>query len=103
MRSCLCALPLILLGTGLLASVTWLVVLIQIYTLVHKKEPLNYYHLVLMSLFLLIIACMKAPDAVVGLVMGLFLVSAISTLMLIQSFKEAVACSGAIHKGDSFQ
>jgi hypothetical protein len=72
-----CFLPLTVISLGLLNAVTLLVCYIQVYTLLHKKEARNYYHLHLMALFLLLAACVQNPEPVIGLVMLFFMVGAV--------------------------
>ena len=73
-----------LLTYDLLSSVTALVIYIQAYTILHQKQIRNYYHLYLMSFFLLLAACVMSPEPAIGLVMALFLVSAVVSLILLQ-------------------
>ena len=56
----------------LLGSVTVLVMYIQAYTIMHQKNVRNYYHLYLMSFFLLWPQCVMSPEPEIGVVMGLF-------------------------------
>lgn len=72
-----CFLPLTLINMHLLPAVVTLAIYIQCYTLVHKKNVRNYYHLYLMSLFLLLAACVQSPEPFIGFVMLLFLISAV--------------------------
>jgi len=73
----LCFLPLSVLTLSILNAVMLLVAFIQIYTLLHRKGPRNYYHLHLMSLFILLAACVQSPEPVIGLAMLGFLISAV--------------------------
>ena len=85
-----CFLPLSLMNLGLMASVVTLAIYIQCYTLLHKKGVQNYYHLFLMSLFLLLAACVQSPEPVIGFVLLLFLVSAVwANIMLRVAVEEA--------------
>ncbi len=72
----------------LLSSVTMLVIYIQAYTLLHRKETRNYYHLFLMAFFLLLAACVMSPDPQIGLVMILFLVTSIASFFLLHLHTE---------------
>jgi len=67
-----------------LTCVIALVIYIQAYTLFHRKEIRNYYHLFLMSFFLVLAACALLPDPEIGPVLLLFLVSAIVAFMTLQ-------------------
>ncbi len=90
----LCFLPLTVISLGVLPAVTLLVCFIQIYTLLHRKEARNYYHLHLMALFLLLAACVQTPDPVIALVMLSFLVSGVwASLSLCYSAEETRADS----------
>ena len=73
----LCFLPLTVISLQVLNAVTVLVCYIQLYTLLHQKEARNYYHLHLMSLFLLLAACVQSPDPIIGIIMVFFLISAV--------------------------
>lgn len=73
----LCFLPLTVISLQVLNAVTVLVCYIQLYTLLHQKEARNYYHLHLMSLFLLLAACVQSPDPIIGIIMVCFLISAV--------------------------
>lgn len=68
-----CLLPLSWLNLGLLNAVIALVIYIQFYTMLHVKEEKSYYHLFLMSFFLLLAACSMAPEASIGIVLAVFL------------------------------
>jgi len=78
-----CFLPLSWIQFGLMAAVVTLAIFIQVYTLVHRKTARNYYHLYLMSLFLLLAACVQSPEPIIGFVLILFLISGVwSNIML---------------------
>jgi len=82
-----CCLPVLIVvfsRAGLIEAVTWLFILVQVYTLLHRKTLLSYYHLMLTALFLIVVACMGAPDATVGIVLFLSLGGAILALMTLQ-------------------
>lgn len=72
-----CFIPLSIYAFGLLGGVIALIIFIQFYTMLHQKEEKSYYHLYLMSFFLLLAACNQAPEASIGLVLGLFLLATI--------------------------
>lgn len=72
-----CFLPLSLMNLGLMTAVVTLAIYIQCYTLLHRKNVRNYYHLFLMSLFLMLSACVQSPEPVIGFVMIVFLISAV--------------------------
>lgn len=88
-----CFLPLSWAKLDLLPTVVILVIYIQCYTLVHIKQVRNYYHLFLMSLFLLLAACVLSPDPVVGVIMLVFLVSAVWANMALRIVVEETACA----------
>ncbi|MBL7645167.1 MAG: DUF3488 domain-containing protein [Candidatus Hydrogenedentes bacterium] len=87
-----CFLPLSLVELDLLPTVVMLVIYIQCYTLVHVKQVRNYYHLFLMSLFLLLAACVLTPDPIIGLILLIFLVSAVWANMALRIVMEELAC-----------
>lgn len=72
-----CFIPLSLFAFGLLGGVIALIIFIQFYTMLHQKEEKSYYHLFLMSFFLLLAACNQAPEASIGIVLGIFLLATI--------------------------
>jgi hypothetical protein len=88
-----CFLPLSWAKLDLLPTVVILVIYIQCYTLVHVKTVRNYYHLFLMSLFLLLAACVLSPDPIIGLIMLIFLASAVWANMALRIVVEESACS----------
>ncbi len=73
----LCFIPFTVLVFGLLNAVVALVVFIQAYAMLRLKTTRHYYYLFLMSFFLLLAASVQQPEPVIGLVMLVFLVSAI--------------------------
>lgn len=92
----LCFIPLTVLAFGVLNAVVLLVCYIQFYTLLHRKEARNYYHLHLMALFLLLAACVQSPDPIIGLVLFLFVVSAVwasLALRLVAEEADAASCT----------
>ncbi len=86
---CLCSIPLALLVFGLLGAVVTLVMFVQAYTLLHEKRARNYYHLYLMAFFLLLAACVQSPQPVFGLVLLLFLVSAVWAFLCLRLHEES--------------
>ncbi len=70
------ALPVVFNVINLLDGVTFLVIYIQVYTLLHTKKVRNYNHLILMSFFLLLAASVMTPTPVIGAVFLLFIVVA---------------------------
>lgn len=88
-----CFLPLSWIELGLLPTVVTVVIYIQCYTLVHVKGVRNYYHLFLMSLFLLLAACVQSPEPIIGVVLIIFLVSAIWANMALRIVVEEIGPS----------
>lgn len=84
----LVALPVTIFYFGLLGSVTGLIIFIQTYELLHRKDVYSYYRIFLMAFFLLLAACVQSPDAAIGLVMVLFLLSAVWGFLLLQVYVE---------------
>jgi len=82
--ACLVALPLFVVTLGLHDGVALLIMYIQAYELCHRKAPRNYYHIFLMSFFLLVSACVRSPEAGIALVMMMFLISAVWSFFLLQ-------------------
>jgi hypothetical protein len=72
----------------LLGGVTVLVMYIQAYAMMHQKKTQSYYHLYLMSFFLLLAACVMSPEPEIGVVIVLFLVSSVIALCFLQLHKE---------------
>jgi hypothetical protein len=75
--ACFLALPVLGVSLGLLATVLLLVVYIQLYLLVHRKNERYYYYVFLMAFFIMLAACVQAPEAIIGVVFALFIVSAV--------------------------
>lgn len=69
-----CFIPLLWYSLGMLDGVIALTIFIQAYTMLHRKDERNYYHLFLMALFLLLAASVQAPEPAIGIVMALFLI-----------------------------
>jgi len=69
--------PFTVMTFGLLDAVVILVVFIQSYLLLHTKDVRQFHHIALMALFMLLAALVQAPEPVMGLVLVLFLVSAV--------------------------
>lgn len=86
-----CFIPLSVFLLSLLPAVIALVVFIQFYTVLHQKEEKSYYHLFLMSFFLLLAACSQAPEASIGPVLLLFLLSTIWSFFALRVAYEAEA------------
>lgn len=85
----LCFIPLTLFVFGLLNAVIALVIFVQTHSLCHIKTTRNYYYAFLMAFFLLLAACVKAPEPIIGLVMLLFLLSAIWAFLTLRLHEEA--------------
>jgi len=88
--------PMSLLIWDLLAAVMSLIVFVQAYTLLHRKRSRDYYNLYLMSFFLVLAACVQSPEASIGLVLLLFLVSATVAFMTLQFHNELEAVKEGI-------
>jgi hypothetical protein len=72
-----CFIPLSVTLQGLLDAVIQLIMFIEAFTMLHAKEERNYYHIAMMSFFLLIAACVQSPEPEIAVVLVLFLVSAV--------------------------
>lgn len=75
------SLPVFFRFTGLVQSVVALVIYIQLYSLVHVKTSKNYNHIVLMSFFLLLAACVGTPPPEIAVVFLLFLAATVTMLI----------------------
>lgn len=84
-----CLMPFVFTAFGLLVMGEVLILFIVFYKLVHLKTTRDYYTLLLMSFFLLVSACSKAPEASIGLILLLFLMSTVWLLVSLQSHSEA--------------
>lgn len=82
--ACLLAVPLWWEMFGLLRAMVLLFIYIQAYEMMHAKTVRSYYHIYLMSFFLLVAACVESPDATIAAVMALFLVSAVWAFFLLE-------------------
>lgn len=80
----LLSIPALFLLLGLLGCVISVVVYIIGFALLHRKTEREYFHLYLMSFFLLLAACMMSPEPSISLVMALFLVSLVVGMMMLQ-------------------
>lgn len=64
-------------AAGLLDGVIFLVMFIQLYSLMHEKHGRNYDHIILMSFFLVLAASVLSPSPVIGIVFFGFALSAV--------------------------
>lgn len=71
-----CFIPLSVYAWGILDAVIALVIFVQVYSLLHHKAEENYYHIFLMSFFLLLAACAQAPEPSIAFALLLFLFGA---------------------------
>ncbi len=78
------ALPVVFNIVNLLDAVTFLVIYIQVYTLLHTKKARNYDHLILMSFFLLLAAGVMTPTPLIGIVFILFIAVAVVHLAALE-------------------
>lgn len=83
-----CFIPLMWFSLGILDGVITLTIFIQAYTMLHVKEERNFYHLYLMALFLLLAACVQSPEPAIGLVMAMFMISAIWAFLSLRIHEE---------------
>lgn len=81
--------PLLVFTFGLFSAVVGLVIYIQAHKLLHVKESRDYYHIFLMSFFLLVSACVLSPDASISLAILCFLASAVWSFFSLQVINEA--------------
>ncbi|HEO71836.1 MAG TPA: DUF3488 domain-containing protein, partial [Candidatus Hydrogenedentes bacterium] len=83
------SLPLWLAFLGLLPGVIALIIYIMAHKVAHQKERKDYIHLFLMCFLLLVAACGLGPEAVIGLAMLCFLLSAVWAFLALQIRTEA--------------
>jgi transglutaminase-like putative cysteine protease len=83
--------PFLMSPDRLIVGLTAVVIYIQVYLLLHRKGVREYRYLFLMAFFLLVDACAQDPDAGFGLVMPLFILSAVWAFALTQVFAEYTA------------
>jgi transglutaminase-like putative cysteine protease len=88
------AIPVSWFAYGLFPTVVALVIYIQAYKLLHRKEDLDYHHIFLMSFFLLVAACVLNPDALIALPFFTFLISAVASFFALQVHGETRRCTG---------
>lgn len=81
---CLLMVPLWWIQFELLRAMVLLFVYIQAYEMLHSKTLRSYYHIYLMSFFLLVAACVESPDATIAVVMMMFLLSAVWAFFLLE-------------------
>ena len=68
----------------LLANVVNLVIFIEAYAFLHRKQPKDYLHLLLMAFFMMLAASVLMPDPEIGAAMLLFLLCAIAAMVMLQ-------------------
>lgn len=85
------SLPFFFLLVDLLYAVVGLVMFIQFYSLVHEKRPRNYDHILLMSFFLVLAACVSSPSPAIGAVIALFVVATVWFLSTLEMYSSALA------------
>ena len=71
-------------NNGLLYTLTFLLIYIQSYSMVHVKREQTYNHILLMSFFMLLAATVLSPSANIGFIMILFVVAASWILLLLE-------------------
>lgn len=77
--------------TDLILGLTAVVVFIQIHLFLHKKGVKEYRYLFLMAFFLLVDAVAQSPDSAFGLVVPIFVISAVWAFASVQIYAEAEA------------
>ncbi|MBX7259402.1 MAG: DUF3488 and transglutaminase-like domain-containing protein [Candidatus Hydrogenedentes bacterium] len=81
------ALPFVL--GGVLPGLVGLFVFIQGYLLLHMKKSRDYHYLILMSFFFLVSGCHLDPEPSYGLVLSLFVISAVWTFVSLLIYSES--------------
>jgi protein-glutamine gamma-glutamyltransferase len=84
-------LPVMFLRWNLLDTVIVLVIFVQAINLFIEKSIRHYYYVFLMAFFLLLAACVQGPEPVIGLVLLLFLFSAIWAMLTLRLYAELAA------------
>lgn len=77
--------------TDLILGLTAVVIFIQIHLFLHKKGVKEYRYLFLMAFFLLVDAVAQSPDSAFGLVVPIFVISAVWAFASVQIYAEAEA------------
>ncbi|MCC6153567.1 MAG: DUF3488 domain-containing protein [Candidatus Hydrogenedentes bacterium] len=77
--------------TDLILGLTAVVIYIQIHLFLHKKGVKEYRYLFLMAFFLLVDAVAQSPDSAFGLVVPIFIISAVWAFASVQIYAEAEA------------
>lgn len=90
-----CFIPFTISELGLIDAVVALVVFIQVYTLAHQKGVRHFYHLFLMALFMLLAACVQAPEPEIAVVLVFFLVGSVWSFVLLRFHAESADVSDA--------
>lgn len=83
-----------LLVINLITGLTAIIVYIQVYLLLHRKGVKEYRYLFLMAFFLLVDAVAQSPDAAFGLVVPVFVLSAVWAFASVQIYAEIEANRG---------
>lgn len=83
------SIPLLLIRFALFPTVIALVMYIQAYKLLHAKQVRDYYHIFLMSFFIVVASCVLSPDASIALPLILFLASSVWSFFSLQVYTEA--------------
>ena len=78
-------LPIMAQSAGLIDTVVSLFIFVQIYSMIHVKAVKNYYHIMLMSFFMLVAALVMSPSASMGVVLLGYLVCAAGCLLMIDN------------------
>ncbi|MDX9974440.1 MAG: DUF3488 and transglutaminase-like domain-containing protein, partial [FCB group bacterium] len=89
------AIPVLWMSYTLFPTVVALVIYIQAYKLLHRKEEHDYHHIFLMSFFLLVAACVLSPDAAIAVPFLTFLISAVASFFALHVHDEARRCTGS--------
>ena len=87
------SLPIQIDNNGLTEAVISLFIFVQVYSLAHTKSISSYYHIILMSFFLLVAALVMSPSASMGLVMAGYLVTMTGCLLLVDRARNELTAS----------
>lgn len=94
-----CFIPFTVSELGIIDAVVALIIFIQVYTLAHQKNVRHFYHLLLMSLFMLLAACVQAPEPAIALVLLLFLIGGVWSFIALRFHAEAGSVDDAAQIG----
>ena len=79
---------------GVVPGLVGLFIYIQGYLLLHKKRARDFHYLIIMSFFFLVSGCHLDPDPSYGLVLSMFVISAVWTFLSLLIYSESLENAG---------